>query len=100
MCIIPYRRTRYTQALSPIKLYEYLAMGKPVVATDLPYIQREAQNVRLAADAPQFLAALMEALARPPSAGEQQRCRAVAEAQSWPRQVDEVERLLAPLLEP
>jgi glycosyltransferase involved in cell wall biosynthesis len=98
VCIIPYRVTRYTQALSPIKLYEYLAMGKPVVATDLPYVRREAHNVRIAGDAQQFLSALNEALAHRPSAREQARWRAAAEAQSWPRQVDEVERLLAPLL--
>ena len=36
VCLIPYRINRYTEALSPIKLHECLAMGRPVVTTDLP----------------------------------------------------------------
>jgi glycosyltransferase involved in cell wall biosynthesis len=98
VCIIPYRITPYTRALSPIKLYEYLAMGKPVVATALPYVQREADKVRIADNAQQFLAALNEAVLRPPLADERARWRAAAEAHSWQRQVNEVEQLLAPLL--
>jgi glycosyltransferase involved in cell wall biosynthesis len=98
VCTIPYHITPYTRALSPIKLYEYLAMAKPVVATRLPYIEREAGNVRIADDAQAFLTALKEALDRPPSAHEQASWRAAAKAQSWPRQVDQMERLLSPLL--
>ena len=33
VCVIPYRRTAYTETSFPAKLHEYLAMGKPVVAT-------------------------------------------------------------------
>jgi teichuronic acid biosynthesis glycosyltransferase TuaH len=41
VCIIPFRINSITVATNPIKMYEYLASGKPVVTTDLP----EAQNV-------------------------------------------------------
>lgn len=34
--IIPHHDTPMTRAMSPLKLYEYLAAGLPVVATDLP----------------------------------------------------------------
>jgi len=100
VCVIPYRITPYTQALSPIKLYEYLAMAKPVVATRLPYVEREARNVHIADSAQQFLAALKQALGRPPSAERKTQWRAAAESHSWERQVDAVEELLAPLLLP
>ncbi len=33
--LIPHRRTALTEAMSPLKLYEYLAGGLPVAATDL-----------------------------------------------------------------
>jgi glycosyltransferase involved in cell wall biosynthesis len=36
VCLIPHRRTAMSVAMSPLKLYEYLAAGAPVVATDLP----------------------------------------------------------------
>lgn len=41
VCVIPFQVNRVTVATNPIKMYEYLAAGKPVVATDLP----EARNV-------------------------------------------------------
>ena len=36
VCLVPHRLTPMSVAMSPLKLYEYLAAGAPVVATDLP----------------------------------------------------------------
>jgi len=35
VCIIPFRKNSLTGACNPVKMYEYLSAGKPVVATDL-----------------------------------------------------------------
>ena len=35
---MPYSRTIYTNTVVPVKINEYLAVGKPVVATNLPTI--------------------------------------------------------------
>jgi glycosyltransferase involved in cell wall biosynthesis len=37
--LIPYRRTRLTESIFPMKVYEYLAAGLPVVATGLPALE-------------------------------------------------------------
>jgi glycosyltransferase involved in cell wall biosynthesis len=36
VCLIPFRVTPLTLATNPVKVYEYLASGRPVVATALP----------------------------------------------------------------
>lgn len=36
ICIIPFIINNITLAVSPLKLYEYLSMGKPVITTNMP----------------------------------------------------------------
>lgn len=36
ICIIPFRNYSITKATSPIKLYEYMSICKPIVSSDLP----------------------------------------------------------------
>ena len=98
VCLIPYRVNPYTEGLSPIKLHECLAMGKPIVATDLPYLRRAAEHIRIAHSSEEFAAAVREALIHHPVAEEQARWRTAAVTHSWNRQVDEIERHLALLL--
>lgn len=42
VCIIPFKVTSMIEACNPIKMYEYLSAGKPVVATNMP----EAEAVK------------------------------------------------------
>jgi glycosyltransferase involved in cell wall biosynthesis len=37
--LIPYRRSQLTDSIFPMKVYEYLAAGLPVIATDLPALE-------------------------------------------------------------
>jgi len=55
VCLIPYVRNSFTENVSPIKLYEYLAMGKPVVATYFSEDIRSYEKlVRVASGQSQF----------------------------------------------
>jgi len=41
VCLLPAQKTDVMQNIVPIKMYEYLAAGKPVIATRLPGLVRE-----------------------------------------------------------
>ncbi len=59
--IIPFDKTRFTDAASPIKLFEYSAFGMPVVCTPLEEVRRmDFPNVILVQDNPRALAEGME----------------------------------------
>ena len=94
-CTIPYTRSVYTDTVVPTKLNEYLAMGKPVVSTDLPALAdtpaaREAIWTTPALEQP-FLAALEAALAAPSDAVVIARRRAVAAAADWEARLAEMQ---------
>lgn len=39
ICLLSHRQTELTAAMSPLKVYEYLAGGRPVISVDLPPIR-------------------------------------------------------------
>ncbi|TDN36346.1 glycosyltransferase [Hymenobacter sp. UV11] len=63
VCINPQLINDITIGNYPLKVDEYLAMGRPVVATHTRAMEMFADHVYLAADAPAWLAALEQALA-------------------------------------
>jgi glycosyltransferase involved in cell wall biosynthesis len=79
--LIPHVRSALTEAMSPLKLYEYLAGGLPVVATDLEPMRGVDPRVVLVPEGGDFAAATRGALAMG-HAPEQER-RAFLRANSW-----------------
>jgi teichuronic acid biosynthesis glycosyltransferase TuaH len=64
VCIIPHVASQLTSAMSPMKLYEYLAAGKPVVTVDLPPVIGVSERV-IRASPEDFVAAVRAALGQP-----------------------------------
>ncbi len=76
VCITPHRVTPFTESLNPIKLWEYLAAGKPIVATDVAGFRDYPQFVRIAPDADGFAAGRVgKALGESRAAAEARRAR-------------------------
>ena len=47
VALLLHRETPLTRSMDPLKLYEYLAAGLPVVASDLPELRGRGERVRL-----------------------------------------------------
>jgi GT2 family glycosyltransferase/glycosyltransferase involved in cell wall biosynthesis len=62
-CLIPFRVNEITHATDPVKMYEYLSAGKPVVAAFLEELQPLQEYLYLARDKEEFLLQLDRALA-------------------------------------
>jgi glycosyltransferase involved in cell wall biosynthesis len=48
VCLNPFRRSRVADSVNPLKVYEYLAAGKPVVSTPMEALRREAAGAVVA----------------------------------------------------
>ncbi|MEO6726199.1 MAG: glycosyltransferase [Blastocatellia bacterium] len=81
-CIIPFKITPITEATDPVKFYEYLCGGKPVVSVKLPELEPYHKYVYLAEDAVGFAAQLDRALAEDSPEKAEQR-KALARQHSW-----------------
>ncbi|HJQ40547.1 MAG TPA: glycosyltransferase [Thermoanaerobaculia bacterium] len=94
VAIIPFKRTSLTEATNPVKVYEMLAGGKPVVSVPIPEVAALAPLVRLAENADEFEreieAALGEGGGRRAEGG-----REFAREQTWARRAEQLERATA-----
>jgi glycosyltransferase involved in cell wall biosynthesis len=98
VAVIPYLANDYTRSCFPLKLYEYLAAGKPVVASGLPSLAGMEPDVRLGDGPDAFVAAVEQALEDlgPESAA---RRAAVAAGHTWEERTSTLLRLVGQALE-
>jgi teichuronic acid biosynthesis glycosyltransferase TuaH len=61
--LLAHRRTALTEAMSPLKVYEYLAAGRSVLATDLRPVHGMGDRVHLADSVSDFVDLIDDALA-------------------------------------
>jgi glycosyltransferase involved in cell wall biosynthesis len=85
--IVPYLSNGYTSTVIPTKINEYLAMGKPVVSTDLPEVRHLNGKHGVVITCPnrseEFIASIESALGNGGGEAEAARRRAVASANDW-----------------
>jgi glycosyltransferase involved in cell wall biosynthesis len=86
--LIPYRRSQLTDSIFPMKVFEYLAAGLPVVSTPLPALL-DVEDVVTAPDADGFRAAVEAALRGDTPTRRQERSRG-ASSHSWEARLNEI----------
>ena len=86
--LIPYARNELTDSIFPMKVYEYLAAGLPVLATPLPALE-DVPEVLSAPDADGIARLLDRELATDSPERRAERSRAAA-AHSWERRLEEI----------
>ena len=93
VCIVPHRVSPFTESLNPIKLWEYLALGKPIVSTGVAGFRDYPRFVRLADTAQEFADQAREAGSEPPQVARER--RAEAARHSWEARCEAVEQIIA-----
>jgi glycosyltransferase involved in cell wall biosynthesis len=86
---IPFKVNAITLATSPIKMFEYMACGKPVVATDLPECRR-TPGILIAKHADEFIARVQQALDLRADTAYLDKIDAVARANTWQQRAGQV----------
>ena len=62
VCWAPFTQDRISKAANPVKIYEYLALGKPVVSTPVADTHSFDSHVTVASDSDAMIGAIREAL--------------------------------------
>lgn len=87
--LIPFRHVPLTRSANPIKLYEYLAAGVPVVSTGLPSVRPIPNAVWVADDVERTIRCCEDALACS-SAADRRRRSDLMRSESWEARLEQI----------
>jgi len=93
-CLIPYVLTENKLLADPLKLYEYLAAGKPVISKPLPGLASFSNVVTFATTVDEWIEAIAAAIAHD-SGDAAARRQEIARQHTWDNRVDVIGRLIA-----
>ena len=96
VCIIPFRLYHVTHAVDPVKFYEFISAGKPVVSVPLLEMQIYAPYLYFAEDASDFVTQIEKALGETDLQLWQQRI-ALAQANDWQQRFEDTRNALIDL---
>ncbi|HEU4390145.1 MAG TPA: glycosyltransferase, partial [Blastocatellia bacterium] len=98
-CVLPFKINQTTEATDPVKLYEYLAGGKPVVASPLPELEQCSELLYISHHQTDFVTKLDEAVSeRDPDLAE--RRKAFARQNTWASRYTSISATLGKVVPP
>jgi glycosyltransferase involved in cell wall biosynthesis len=84
VCIMPYVLNSYTNYIYPLKLHEYLASGRPVVASPIRLLKEFEGTIQLCGNSEQWSAAISTALQPEANSAEARKVRQeIAKKHDW-----------------
>ena len=92
--LLPFRDNAQIRACNPLKLREYLAAGRPIIATDFPALSPYRDLISVAAGPHAFAAALTACTSEPDRAADR---RLRVQGETWEARAADVERAMASL---
>jgi len=97
VCLIPFKINSITKKALPLKLFEYMACGKPVISVELPGVKRLAGNiVAYASHVEEYKERIIELYRNEELRNEMGEAgrRLVEENYNWSRMIERLEKIL------
>ncbi len=92
ICMIPYLSNRYNEASFPLKFWEFMATGKPLIVSGVPELKRYSDLVEFVSSPDEFIAAVNTLSS--PHVDMTEKRKQLASEHTWESRVTELERLL------
>jgi glycosyltransferase involved in cell wall biosynthesis len=93
VCLMPYKLNEWTAHINPLKLFEYLATGKPIVSTSIPAVSGLEDVVYIAQDNAEFGTLIQKALTQDNAHLARQRME-LAARNTWDDRVERISSLI------
>jgi len=91
--LLPFVQNEMVRSINPIKMYEYLAAGLPIVSTPLPEAERFAGPIRIRSTAAEFAAACDEVV-NGPFPVRRESISELVRKESWESKVEELSEIV------
>jgi glycosyltransferase involved in cell wall biosynthesis len=94
ICLIPFKINKLTKSVNPIKMYEYLSAGKPVISTPLPEVLHYREVIEIVTNSEEMTKAITTILENGNSQTDVERCQNIGKRNSWDARWDMVLSLI------
>ncbi|MTI61417.1 MAG: glycosyltransferase [Firmicutes bacterium] len=94
LAIIPFIKNNLTLMSDPVKLYEYLAAGKPVLTTELPEVKKFEKLITIAKDKTDFISQAADLINNDVSEDNREDRYKLIKNKTWLRRAEKINSLI------